>query len=208
MSKESFSGSVAVAITVVKAMIEICPKHVTAFCESDVQILETIRQDFGDNQEIKIERQEGGSIVFRIITDDEHLTEINKLRQHLEVLNVAVELLQQVSVEGNSMENGPLVAEVTRPSKQSEKKEEKMKTEKHCWKDEEKPEAEQKKEEQKAEEKPAEEKTAAAASEQPSQPSMAVKAVATVVKVAAVAGIAYGAFRLYKHFTSTGDAAE
>lgn len=190
MTNESFNGTVALAIIVVKAMIEICPKHMTAFRESDIQILETIKSDFGPDQEIHIIRKEGGNVVFKIVTDDEHLTAINQLKAHLLLMKVAVELLQ---------ESDSLVVEVTRPTEEQKTKEEpKMKEEKkHSWKEEVKEEAQQKTAEKKAE-------TQAA----PQQPSMAVRVAVATVKVATVAGLAYGAFRLYKHFTASSEATE
>lgn len=190
MTNESFNGTVALAIIVVKAMIEICPKHMTAFRESDIQILETIKSDFGPDQEIHIIRKEGGNVVFKIVTDDEHLTAINQLKAHLLLMKVAVELLQ---------ESDSLVVEVTRPTEEQKTKEEpKMKEEKkHSWKEEVKEEAQQKTAEKKAEAQAA-----------PQQPSMAVRVAVATVKVATVAGIAYGAFRLYKHFTSAAESTE
>lgn len=190
MSNESFNGTVAMALIVVKAMIEICPKSITAYRETDIQILETIRDDFGPDQEIHITRKEGGNVVFKIVTDDEHLTAINQLKAHLESMKVTIELLQ---------ESSSLVAEVTRPAeKQKTKEEPKMKEkEKHSWKEEVNAEAQQKTAEKKAEAQAA-----------PQQPSMAVRVAVATVKVATVAGLAYGAFRLYKHFTASSEVTE
>ena len=193
MSTESFNGTVAMALIVVKAMIEICPKSITAYRETDIQILETIRDDFGPDQEIHITRKEGGNVVFKIVTDDEHLTAINQLKAHLRSMQVAVELLQ---------ESGSLVAEVTRPAEKQETKQPKQENQKmneekkHSWKEDMKAEAQQK-----AAEKQSEPQKAA-------QPSMIVRVAATTVKVATVAGLAYGAFKLYKHFTSAGETIE
>ena len=197
MSNESFNGTVDMAITVVKAMIEICPKHLTAFRESDIQILETIRDDFGPDQEIHITRKEGGNVVFKIVTDDEHLTAINQLKAHLRSMQVAVELLQ---------ESGSLVAEVTRPAEKQETKQPKQENQKmneekkHSWKEDMKAEAQQKAAEMQAEMQ--------AEAQKYEQPSMVVRVAVATVKVATVAGIAYGAFRLYKHFTSAAESTE
>lgn len=194
MSNESFNGTVAMALIVVKAMIEICPKSITAYRETDIQILETIRDDFGPDQEIHITRKEGGNVVFKIVTDDEHLTAINQLKAHLRSMQVAVELLQ---------ESGSLVAEVTRPAEKQETKQPKQENQKmneekkHSWKEDMKAEAQQKTAEKKAEAQAA-----------PQQPSMAVRVAVATVKVATVAGLAYGAFRLYKHFTSKSETTE
>ena len=196
MSNESFNGTVAMAIIVVKSMIEICPKHLTAFRESDIQILETIRDDFGPDQEVHIVRKEHGNILFRIVTDDEHLNTVTQLREHLEALNVIVVTMHHPEVNKTVSLEATRWAEKQEP-KQPKQENQKMNEEKHSWKEDMKAEAQQKTAEKKAEAQAA-----------PQQPSMAVRVAVATVKVATVAGLAYGAFRLYKHFTSKSETTE